>query len=302
MSVQPSTQRPFRLSAYQRGLCLMLTPYLVGIIGLLLVPMLMTVGLSFTEYDTFTPPRWIGLDNYLNFRVDSLFQRALLNSLWFALVGVGLRVAVAFLLALALNHPSRLAQITRAAVYLPSILPEIAYALVWLLILNPSYGPLNLLLGSLGLPTPAWTLEPFTARASVVVMWTFQMGEGFVLLLAARQMIPRDLYETAMLDGASRWHIFRRITLPLMAPALILLGVRDTDLSLQASFVPGLITTDTGPYYATYFLPHYVFDGAFGSFKYGYASAITVVMYALTAVLVGLILVAARQWSRPDDL
>lgn len=296
------SRRRFAGAGYRLGLGLMLAPYLVGVAALVLTPMLVTLGLSFTRYDIFSPPQWIGLSNYLTFFSDQLFQRALFNSLWFAMIGVSLRVTAALALALSLNRPGRVVELARSTVYLPTIIPEIAYALVWLLILNPGYGPINLALRAVGLPAPAWTLEPLTASATVLIMWTFQLGEGFVLLLASRQVIPADLYETAALDGASRWQTFKGITLPLMAPALLLLAVRDTALSLQASFVPGLITTETGPYYATYFLPHYTFDGGIGLFKYGYAAAMTVMMYILTAALIGAQFLAARRWSRPHDL
>jgi multiple sugar transport system permease protein len=295
------TRRWPRISSHL-GLYLMLTPYLLGVTTLVLIPTLVTLALSVTRYDIFSPPVWIGLGNFTSFLSDPLFQRALINSLWFAIIGVSVRVTAALLLALALNRAGRTVAVARATVYLPSIIPDIAYALVWLLILNPGVGPVNLLLGGLGLPTPAWTLEPTTARASIVVMWAFQLGEGFVLLVAALQAIPRELFETATLDGASAWRVFWSITLPLMVPALLLLCIRDTALSFQGSFVPGMITTETGPYYATYFLPHYMFDTAIGRFRYGYASAITVTMYLITAGLIIVQYLTVRRWSAPHEL
>lgn len=290
------------LRSYRFQLFLLLTPYLCGLIALVLGPMLMTVALSFTQYDIFSPPQWIGLANYQHFFVDQNFQRALFNSTWFVLSAVTLRVAGALLLAVLLNREGRAIELARATIYLPTIMPEVAYATVWLLILNPGFGPLNTALRAVGLPSVPWLQTEFTARASLVIMSFFELGEGFVLLLAALQTIPHELFEAAALDGANRVQRFWRLILPLMAPALLLLAFRDTALSFQGSFVPALITTETGPYYATYFLPHYMFDESFGLFKYGYGSAITVCMYILSALLITAQLLAAGRRSRADDI
>ncbi len=288
------------LVSYRTQLWLLLAPFLVGIFFLIFVPMLITLALGLAEYDLFSPPRWNDFGNFKNWFVDRLFQRALYNSIWFMLIAVPLRVAGALLLAMFLNRDGRAFGIGRAVVYLPTMIPEVAYALVWLLLLNPGYGAINLILDALHLPTTAWLLNPFTARASVVVMWMFQLGEGFVLMLAALQLIPHEVLEAAEMDGAKRWQRFRYVILPFMVPALLLLAFRDVALSFQGVFVAGLITTETGPYYTTYFLPHYVFDEAFGLFRYGYASATTSLMYIVTVTIVVGLFYAARRWRRDD--
>jgi multiple sugar transport system permease protein len=277
-----------RLFSYHWQLRLLLAPFLVGGVLLVFVPVLMTIGLAFTQYDVFSPPAWNNFANFQNFFLDVRFKHALYNSLWFGAIAVPLRVMGAFALALVLNRSGRAFEIARATVYLPTIIPEVAYALVWLLILNPGFGPLNLVLNAVGLPSIAWLQEPFTARASIVVMWFFQLGEGFVLMLAMLQTIPPELFEAAALDGANRFLVFRRLVLPLMTPALLLLVFRDTALSFQGTYVSGLITTNTGPYYATYFLSHYIVDESFGLFKYGYGAAATLVLYLVTAVYIGM--------------
>ena len=264
----------------------MLAPYLVGLSILTLAPALITFALSFTQYDVFTPPEWYGLTNFQNFVIDPRFQRALFNSLWFGLVAVPLRVAGAFLLALALNRNGRAFEFVRATVYLPTLIPEVAYAFVWLLIFNPGIGPINLILTTFGIEPIAWLQDALTARAGIVVMWLFQLGEGFILMLAVLQTLSPDLFESAALDGANRWQRFRWIILPMMTPALFLLLFRDTALSFSSTFVPGAITTEGGPYYATFFMSQYVFDESFKLFKFGYGSAITVVIYLLTLLLI----------------
>jgi multiple sugar transport system permease protein len=293
--------RVFRPS-YHTQLVLLLLPFLFGIFILVLVPMAVTFVLGLTEYDLFTPPRWNNFANYSHWLVDQLFQRALYNSAWFILIAVPLRVTGALLLALALNKSGRAFGFARASVYVPTIVPEVAYALVWLLILNPGFGVVNLALQAVGIQGVAWLTIPFTARASIVVMWLFQLGEGFILMLAALQMIPHEMLENAAVDGANRRQRFRYIILPLLVPTLLLLSFRDIALTFQGVFVTGLLTTENGPYYTTYFLPHYIFDEAFGLFRYGYASATTSLVYLVTVAIVAAQVLATRRWNRLEEL
>ena len=288
-----------RLS-YRSQLILLLLPYVLGLSLLVFLPMLMTVALSFTDYDIFSPPEWNDFANFKRFFTDRRFQLALSNSLWFALGAVSLRTLGALLLALGLNRPGRAFAWTRALIYLPLLMPEVAYALVWLLLLNPNYGPVNLFLGALGLPTLPWLQVEWSARVVVVLMAAFELGEGFVLLLAARQTIAAELIEAAALDGCNRWQRFWNIYLPLLTPALLLLMGRDVALSFQNSFVYGLLTTETGPYYATFFLSHYLFNETFGLFKYGYGAAVTMCMYLISALLIGMQYRFMRDWSHAD--
>lgn len=287
LSERPS-HSPIPVLSHRNQLFLLLAPYLLGLLILVVAPTLTTLALSLTDYDVFTAPWWNDLTNYQNLFVDVRFQRALFNSLWFGLIGVPLRVAGAFLLALVLNRAGRAFEFARATVYLPTIIPEVAYALVWLLIFNPGFGAINLALNAVGLPGVEWLQDPFTARGGLLVMWLFQLGEGFVLMLAALQTISPELFDAAALDGAHRIQRFRYLILPLMTPALLLLAFRDTALSFQGTFVSGALMTGGGPYYATFFLSHYVFDESFKLFKFGYGAAITVVIYLLTLLLIGL--------------
>ncbi|MBI1801534.1 MAG: sugar ABC transporter permease [Chloroflexi bacterium] len=289
-------------ASYRLQIHLLLVPYGLALGLLVFAPMLYTLALSFTEYDIFSPPRWIALGNFTRLLSDSLFWTALGNSLWFALGTVLLRVAGALLLALALNRDGRAIEFARAVIYLPTIMPEVAYALVWLLILNPGYGPLNLALGAVGLPQFPWLQTEFTARLSLVVMSGFELGEGFVLLLAALQTIPHELFEASALDGASRAQTFRRVIWPLLVPSLLLLAFRDTALSFYDSFAPSVITTETGPYYATFFLPNYIFNKSFGLFQYGYGSAMTVCLYLVGLLLIALQYGALKRGQASDEL
>jgi multiple sugar transport system permease protein len=212
---------------------------------------------------------------------------------------VPLRVLGALGLALLLHRRFRGVGAYRTAAWIPTVVPDIAWGLVWLWILNPLFGPLNLLLDAVGLGTRSWLSDPAAARTAVVLMSAFTIGEGFLVAMATRQEIPAEIEEVAAVEGASAWYAFRRITLPLMAPTLLLLVFRDTVFSLQASFVPALVVTGGGPPpHATTYLPLFVYENAFVYFRYGYAAAATLVMFAVTGVIVAAQWAIVRRWRR----
>jgi len=130
----------------------------------------------------------------------------------------------------------------------------------------------------------------------VILMLLFPIGEAFLVVLATRRAIGPKLYEAAALEGARPWQQLRHITLPLMAPVLALLAIRDVGVSLQATFVPAYVLTDGGPLFATLYVPVYVFDQAFEFLGFGYSAMITLVVLAATLLLVGLQLLLVRRW------
>lgn len=265
---------------------LFLLPFLLGSLLLIVLPALITVGVAFTRYNAIQPPVWVGLDNFRTLWNSPLARLSLRSSLQFIFLAVPLRVLGALALAMLLQPAGRLFGSLRAAVYLPTIIPEGAFALIFLWILNPLYGPLNAVLGGLGLPTPDWLLSPTTARLSFVLMALFTIGEGMVVLLVGLKTIPKIYYEVAKVDGAGAWQSFWRITLPLLTPWLLVLTFRDIVVSLQNTFTPSFVMTYGGPYYATTFIPLLLFELAFDLFDFGAAAAMMVVMYILTGLLV----------------
>jgi multiple sugar transport system permease protein len=129
-----------------------------------------------------------------------------------------------------------------------------------------------------------------------VLLTAFQLGEVFVVLLAARRELPGELYEVCEMEGAGAFYTFRRVTLPLLWPTLALLAARDVVLSLQTTFVPAMVITQGGPKYATTFLPLYIYQNGFEYLRIGYASAMTCVMFLVTAGMVGVQLWVLRAW------
>jgi multiple sugar transport system permease protein len=278
---------------------IVLAPFLVGVAALLLLPAAADLAYAFTDHPGIGTPRFNGLTNLRRMVADPLFWTSLRASLLFALMAVPLRLLIAGGLGIALARPRPHARWQRVLVYLPTVLPDITLSLAFLYLFNPLYGPINGLLGALGLPQPVWLATPWGARWAIVTMMLFPIGEAFLVVMAARRELPHELFEAAAVDGASPWQRLIHITLPSLAPLLTLLLVRDTILSLQVNFVPTYLLTDGAPANATLFVPVYVYDLAFEFLQFGYGAAVTLVLLAVTTALVVLQLVLTRRWFFP---
>jgi multiple sugar transport system permease protein len=273
-------------AAHTRQIAALLAPYLTGALLLVLLPAGLAFAISLFRYNALSQPFYRGLQNFKDLRLEPLLPVALANSIFYIVMAVPLRLGAALGLALLYQRPRRLARLYRAIACLPSVIPDAAYALVWLWIFNPLYGPLNLILGALGLPAPGWLTDLTTAKPALVLMALFQVAEGFVILLAGLKSIPAELYASAQVDGAGGWQAFRRITLPILAPWLLLLTIRDIILSFQSTFTPALLMTRGGPYYATLFLPLLMYEEAFDGLRFGIAAALMVLMFLVIAILI----------------
>lgn len=283
-------------------LWLMLTPFLSGAIVLIALPALMTFALAFMRYDALTPPVWNGVENFTAIFQRDVFWIVVRNTLIFALSAAPLQALGALGLALLLHPQRRGAPIYRSAVYLSSVLPDVAYALIWLWLLNPLYGPVNLALAWAGLPAPAWLVDPRTALGALILVAAVRVGEGMLLLIAARRTVPSSLFDAATIDGAGAWQSFRTITLPLLTPWLLLLLIRDLAMAVHSSFTPVYIMTGGGPGYATTLLPFLIYEAAFTHLRIGQASAMMTVMFAIVGLLVWMVSVLMRRWRVFDAL
>ena len=280
----------------RRQVALMLAPYAAGALLLFVLPAQLSFALALTDADLLTAPRFIGLDNFRALAEDPVFGGVLWRSALFVAIAVPLRLAVATGFALLLHSRFRGVGGARTAAFLPSVIPDSAYALVWLFLLNPLYGPVNALLGVAGIAPVSWFSEGSAAFAAIVLMLGFTVGESFIVALAARQELPSELYALARLEGASPWYVLRTVTLPLMAPVLLLLAVRDVAVTLQASFTATYLLTDGGPDRATLFLSIYSFDKGFEQFQYGYASAMMLLGFVGCLALALIQYVIVRRW------
>jgi multiple sugar transport system permease protein len=292
----------------RRQVALLLAPYVFGLTVLVALPALVTFALAFAEYDLLRTPEFVGFGNFRELAGDDVFAIALKNSLVFAAIAVPLRLLGALGLALLLHRRFSGVGAYRSAAVLPTVVPDIAYGLLWLWLFNPLYGPINVLLRwqgdsptttAWGVQPPQWLTHPNDARAAIIIMSLFTIGEGFVILLVTRQGLPSELYDLAALEDATPWGVFRRVTLPLMAPILLLLLARDTIFSLQLTFVPALVVTEGGPPpYATTYVPLFVYQNGFEYLRYGYAASATLTMFVLTALIVWLQWRIVRRWRQ----
>ena len=284
---------------YRTQLLLMLAPFLLGLLILVVIPAAGSLAVAFFDYSPLQPTRFdfSGLGQFLDLRDDPLFWTALGNSLIYTAGSVPLRLGGALLLALLLNRRRTGIGFYRAAAYLPTIIPDVPYALVWLWIFNPLYGPINQLLRALHLPVQTWLIETGGARWVIILMAGWQVGEGLVVLLAALRDVPPELVDAALVDGAGAWARLRLLILPLIAPTFVLLAFRDTILSLQDNFAPALLVTQGGPNFATLFLPLKIYYDAFQNFRFGYAAATIWVLYGVTAAIVLAQYALTRRWS-----
>ena len=280
----------------RRQVALMLVPYVAGALLLFVIPAQLSFALALTDADLLTTPRYIGLDNFRELGEDPFLGGVLWRSAVFVAIVVPLRLAIATGFALLLHERFAGAGAARTAAFLPSVIPDTAYALIWLFLLNPVYGPVNGLLGLVGIAPVSWFSDGTAAFAAIVLMLAFTVGESFIVALAARQELPAELYSLARLEGASRWYVLRTVTLPLMAPVLLLLAIRDTTVSLQASFTVTYLMTDGGPDRATLFLPIYSFDKGFEQLQYGYASAMMLLGFAGCLALAAVQYLVVRRW------
>jgi multiple sugar transport system permease protein len=264
---------------YRRGSLLLATPFVLGTVVLVVLPALVSTFYAFTRYDGLSPAEWNGLDTFRAVLRDPELHASLRASGWFLLIAVPLRVVGGLLLALLADGRGRVAGATRTSVFVPTVLPDPATALIWLWVVNPLYGPLALLIDSPVL------LDTWGARATVLAVSVFGLGEGFLVTLAARRELPEELYELGRVEGAGAWARLRRITLPLLTPVLLLLAARDVLVSMTAVLVPTLLLTRGGPLDATKTLPLLVYERGFreGDLAEGAALAVLTLLLALAA-------------------
>jgi multiple sugar transport system permease protein len=250
-----------------------------------IVPVLGAIALAFLDY---RPSRvdWVGLDNFRRVFTDPLMGMALRNTSIFTIAVVILWLGKALLISYLLDPLSKALQtFFKSAFYLPSVTSGVIISLVWLWIFNPTFGLLNAILRTFGGENIAWLGNPATALGALIAMQVVMGGgSSIVLLSAALARIPRDLYEVAILDGASRGMIFRHITVPLIRPVLLYLVVTGTINTFQV-FESVYIMTQGGPQFATITLVYRIYTTAFQQFNLGLASAQAIVLFAVTLLL-----------------
>jgi multiple sugar transport system permease protein len=264
---------------------LYLLPTFVGLILFSLGAIVVSVGISFTDWDILQPPHWVGLSNYVRLFSTPLNWQVFGNTLSYTGVIVPVGTALALGLALALNRGLRGIVLLRSLYFLPVISSTVAVALVWGWLYNQQFGLINYLLSVVGITGPAWLADTRTAMPAVIIMSIWKgLGYNMVIFLAGLQGIPRELYEAAAIDGAGAWAQFRYVTLPLVSPTTFFVVVLSTIAAFQV-FDQTYVMTGGGPAYSTTTLALFIYQNAFQWFHMGYAAALSYVLFAAVAVV-----------------
>ncbi len=275
---------------------LLVMPWFVGFLVFLLGPMLVSVYLSFTDWDLLTPAKFVGLKNYRKMIFeDPLIKQALKVTTIYAFSAVPLRVVGGLLLAVLLNQNIKLKSFIRTVFYLPSVVSGVAVAMLWLWIFNSDFGLLNLILNLFGISGPAWLSDTRYVLAAFVIMSLWGVGGSMVIYLAGLQGVPTDLYEAAEVDGANSLTRFWYITLPMISPVIFFNLVMSIIAALQI-FNQAYIMTQGGPQNASMFMMLYLYFNAFEYFKMGYASALAWLIFFYILALTLLVFRSSSHW------
>ncbi|MBC7122645.1 MAG: sugar ABC transporter permease [Pseudothermotoga sp.] len=256
-------------------------PWLVSFCIFVLYPIVFSVYVSMTDYSGLTwDMKFVGFSNYARAFKDRVFLKALSNTFLFVLITVPATTVISLFLAVLLTSGIKFKRLFQAGYFLPSVISMVVISMIWLYIYSAT-GPLNTLLRSLGIDVPArsWLASEKTALGSIMVMdvWS-AIGYYTVLFVAGLQSLPLQLYEAARIDGATKWQIFKRITLPLLKPTILFVVSINSIRSFQI-FTEIFTLTGGGPANSTQTIVHYLYDVSFRKFEMGYGSAIAYVLF-----------------------
>jgi multiple sugar transport system permease protein len=281
---------------------LFLTPWLVGFLGLTLGPALVSLYLSFTDFDLLRHPNWVGTANYVRIATaDPKFIAAMHVTFAYVALAVPLKLAFALVVAVILNKGISGLPLYRAVFYLPSLIgASVAIAVLWRQLFEGD-GLFNQFLALFGIHGPSWVSNPDYALYTLVALSIWQFGSPMIIFLAGLRQIPRDVYEAAEIDGAGRWQQFRKITLPLLTPVIFFNVVVQTIDAFKA-FTPAFIISGGtgGPIDSTLFYTLYLYQEAFAYFRMGYASALAWILVVIIAAFTAFAFLSSRYWVHYD--
>lgn len=263
-------------------------PWFLGFLAFTAVPLLTAFFLSFHYWDILTPMRWAGLNNFKHIFQDSQVAASLWHTARYTAFVVPLTTALGLLMALLLNQKVRGMLVFRVIFYLPSVLPGVAVALLWVWILNPDYGVINTFLGYLGIQGPMWLSDPNWAMPGVIMRACWGVGGGMILFLAALEGVPMNYYEASTIDGANAVQKFFKITIPMISPTIFYFIITGVIGSLQ-EYVLFRVMTNGGPVGSTKTFVFYLYETAFQRYSIGYASVLAWVIFFISLALTTLL-------------
>jgi multiple sugar transport system permease protein len=266
---------------------LLVTPVVLIVLGLLAYPFVLALSLSLTDKEIGQPATFVGLRNFVTLAQDPVYRQTVRNTIVYTLGAEILKVPIGFALALVLNEKIVLRKVVRSVVLLPWIVPAVLSAMAWSWMFNPNFSILNYLIVHLGIAKTGlnWLTDPSTAMFSVILVNAWRGSPFFgIVLLAALQAIPSDLYEATAVDGAGRWARFRHVTVPLVMPILLISLLLST-IATFSDFNIVYTITGGGPVNSTHVLATFSFAEAIGVGRLGEGAAISLTMFPVLLVL-----------------
>ncbi len=274
---------------------LFVSPFLIGFACFVTYPIVASLYYSFCDFNIFQKPTWIGIENYKNMVRDDLFVTSVYNTLYYTLLYIPFSLFFGIGMALLLNTKIKGLSIYRTIYYLPTLVPTIAASILWIQILDPTYGLINNILRFLGINGPGWIADPKWSKLSLVVMGFWGIGGSVIIYLAGLQDVPQQLYEAAELDGASNWQKVIYVTLPMISPIILFNLIMGIIGALQY-FTQAYVMTNGGPANSTLFYSLYLYRNAFQFFNMGYASAMAWLLFIATLLCTLIVLKSSVKW------
>lgn len=273
------------------------SPWIIGLLVFWIYPTLASAYYSFTKFNGVADAQWIGLANYFELPKDDEFRAAVYNTFYFAAVSIPLAIITAFGLALMLNAKIKGQTLYRTIYFLPTLVPEVALSLVWVLLFTPKSGLIETPFRYLGIRGPCWLTCDSWSRETLILLALWIIGQQVILYLAGLQDVPQDLYDAADVDGANFLHKFRHVTIPMMTPVVFFHLVTSLIGAAQFFAIPYIMTGGTGfPANSTLFYSIYLYKNAFHYFEMGYASAMAWLLFLTTLIITLIIFRSARLW------
>ncbi|GAA1326387.1 sugar ABC transporter permease [Brachybacterium rhamnosum] len=280
-----------------------MAPWLIGLLGITIIPMIASFALSFTDYSLLAPPEFVGLANFREMLGDTRLHHSLVVTFTYVIVGTPLQLIAALLLAVVLNQGMKGLSFYRSVFYLPSLMGgSVAISILWRQMFGAD-GLVNRFLGMLGFTDlPGWVSNPDTALWTIILLHVWTFGSPMIIFLAGLRQIPQMYYEAASVDGASKVSQFFRITIPLLTPIIFFNLVLQVINAFQTFTQAFVVSGGTGgPSDSTLFYTLYLYQKGFTQFDMGYASAMAWLLLVIVAIFTAINFFVSKFWVHYDD-
>lgn len=296
--------RAYSASRNQKKLAIVfLTPWVIGFIAFNLYPILSTFCYSFTKYNLFQAPQWIGLKNYFTLFTSHEFYLSLFNTLYYVIFGVGLQLILALSTAILLNLDVKGKSIFRSIYFIPSLMPPVAASLLWVWLLNPKYGLINTFLRFLHLNEPLWLISAEWTKPAIILMSLWGIGSTMVIFLAGLGDIPHVYYEAVEIDGGGAWSKFKNVTWPMLSSITffqLISGMIAGFNIFTQTYIISQATADKsslgGIKNSLLFFAVNIYQEGFSYLKFGYASALAWIMLIIILIFTLIIFKTSKKW------